>query len=84
MEERLKKIEDDIAALRQEKTISNFTNDIYMTIKNLQDFIEVVNTVPSYTPKNFYDQIKIYVNAGTYRLYVYNYKNNVWNYVIMT
>lgn len=84
MEERLKQLEADVARLKEEKTVSNFSNDLYVSIKNLQDFIEVVSAVPVQSPKNFFDQIKLYANAGTYRLYVYNYKNNVWNYVIMT
>lgn len=84
MEERLKQLEADVARLKEERTVSNFSNDLYVSIKNLQDFIEVVSAVPVQSPKNFFDQIKLYANAGTYRLYVYNYKNNVWNYVIMT
>lgn len=84
MEEKLAQLEQRISQLEQDNTVSKFDNEIYLTIKNLTDLIEVVSTVPTATPKAFYDQVKIYISGGTYRLYVYNYVNNVWRYVTLT
>lgn len=41
-----------------------------------------LDTAPTFTPKNFYDQIQFYDNAGTYRLYLY--VNGDWRYVALT
>lgn len=35
---------------------------------------EVVSSIPAYTPKNFYDSIKIYNG----KLYIFNYLTNAW------
>ena len=43
-------------------------------IKVLEGMFEVVDAVPTFTPKNFYDSVKIY--SGN--VYVFNYKTNTW------
>lgn len=45
---------------------------------------ETVSTAPTNTPYSPYDQVKIYVNGGTYRLYWYDGNANVWHYVTAT
>lgn len=53
---------------------------------NLQGLIEVVSAVPTHTPTNVYDQVKIYVSGATYRLYICDYTTHpvTWHYVVLT
>lgn len=39
---------------------------------------------PTATPKNWFDQIVIYKNGGTKRLYVYDATNFTWSYTALT
>lgn len=55
-----------------------------VSITNLVDVIETVSVVPATTPRRFVDQIKIYVNGATLRLYWYDAKAGVWHYVTAT
>lgn len=41
-----------------------------------------IDTAPTFTPKNFFEQIQFYDNAGVYRLYLY--VNGDWRYVALT
>lgn len=45
---------------------------------------ETVSVVPTGTPLSPYDQVKIYVNSTTYRLYVYDSVGHVWHYATLT
>lgn len=45
---------------------------------------EVVSSAPSGKPNNVSEQIKIYVNGATYRLYWYDTTAGVWHYVTAT
>lgn len=45
---------------------------------------ETVTAVPTGKPTNAINQIKVYTNSTTYRLYWYDVKNNVWHYVTAT
>lgn len=47
-------------------------------MRDLNGFIEVVTAVPTGVPRNFWEQIKIYDNAGTPTLYVYDYVAQTW------
>lgn len=85
MQEQIDNLQAQISQLKQDYSLAQFNNiDSYISIKNLQDFIEVVSVVPAQTPRNLYEQIKIYISGGTYRLYVYNYKDNAWRYATLT
>lgn len=53
----------------EDKKIPSPTN-----IKSLEGYFEVVNTVPTFTPKTFYDSVKIYNGI----FYIFNYKTNTW------
>ncbi len=46
--------------------------------KDIKGFVEVVLAAPTHIPKNIFDQIKIFDNAGTPTLYVYDYVANTW------
>lgn len=53
-------------------------------LKNVQNFFDVVDTVPTHVPKSFWDSRKIYVNGATKREYVYDFKNRAWYYSALT
>lgn len=45
---------------------------------------EVVSAVPTGVPTSPYDQIKIYTNSTTYRLYWYDQVNHAWRFATGT
>jgi hypothetical protein len=52
---------------------------------NLIGFIGTVSTAPSNTPrKKISEQIKIYKNGATKRLYIYDFVNGAWSYATLT
>lgn len=53
-------------------------------IDDLDGLFETVDTAPTTVPKSIYDQVKIYVNGSTYRLYWYDNNANTWHYVTAT
>lgn len=53
-------------------------------IRNITGFMEVVDAVPTEPPRTFWEQIKIYENGATKRLYVYNYVAKAWRYTALT
>jgi hypothetical protein len=52
--------------------------------KDIDGYIETLNSVPTHTPKVIYDAIKLYASGATYRLYLYDFKNGAWRYVNLT
>ena len=46
--------------------------------------IETVDAVPTGKPKTFSEQLKIYKNSTTYRLYWYDSVNDQWRYATGT
>jgi hypothetical protein len=53
-------------------------------LRNLFGMISVMDAVPTYIPKRLIDQIVLYVNGATKRLYIYDYVNEAWLYVNLT
>lgn len=51
---------------------------------DIRGLFEVVSAVPTAIPRTVYDQVKIYVNSTTYRLYWYDANAHVWHYVTAT
>ena len=51
---------------------------------DLNGLIDVISAVPTHTPKNLYDQLKIYTNGTTYRFYWYDWVNHAWHYATGT
>lgn len=45
---------------------------------------KVVSVAPTSPPRNFFDQIQFYENAGTYRIYIYVSAAAGWRYVALT
>ena len=55
--------------------------DLLVDITGLFD---TVSSAPTQAPANIFDQIKIYKNGTTYRLYWYDAVNNQWRYATGT
>lgn len=51
---------------------------------DLEGLFETVSSAPTSKPSVIYDQIKIYVNGSTYRLYWYDANGQSWHYVTAT
>lgn len=51
---------------------------------DLIGLFETVSVAPAGVPVSPYDQVKIYVNSTTYRLYWYDGVGKVWHYVSAT
>jgi len=66
------------------KHTHNGVNSVNINIKDLSGFIRTVSAVPSWVPTNFYDQLAIYKNGATIRLYIYDVKNKAWRYTALT
>lgn len=74
-----------------QRQISELKNDLE-TLKNhrysidtdIDGMFEVVSVVPINSPHTMYDQIKIYVNGTTYRLYWYDWNAHAWHYINAT
>jgi glycine cleavage system pyridoxal-binding protein P len=64
-----------------------YPNQIEQPNREAREFLgmfETVTDVPTKTPRNFINQIKFYSSGTTYRLYMYDIKNNVWRYTTLT
>lgn len=62
----------------------NGADSLEVSLVNLTDLFQVVSAAPTDVPKRAGDQIKIYTNGATLRLYWYDQKANVWHYVTAT
>lgn len=48
------------------------------------DTVSSVPTTATNIPKNFFDQMKLYRNGGTFTLYLYDVVNKAWRSVTLT
>jgi hypothetical protein len=62
-----------------------FLDTIIGSIETIIDTSAGSVLIPASKPTNFINQIRIYknTNTGTYRLYVYDVKNNAWKYTAL-
>lgn len=67
-----------------EKVDHNLTPVQETRTKNVIGMFDTVSTAPTAVPYNWQDQVKIYVNGSTYRLYWYDTNANTWHYVTAT
>jgi len=70
----------------EKKSIDNIDNeDIQLNqpqdFKSLFGLFRVSSSAPTGKPTRFSEQVVIYTNATTYRLYWYDQNANVWHYV---
>lgn len=63
--------------------IDDKVNSIPQT-SELFGMFQTVSTAPTLTPTRLINQIQIYTNGATYRLYIYDTTNNVWRYSTLT
>ena len=52
--------------------------------QQIYGMFQTVSAVPTKEPVNWFNQIQIYVNGGTLRLYWYDTIAHVWHYVTAT
>lgn len=45
---------------------------------------QTVTAAPTKTPRNFFEQVKIYSSGGTFRIYIYDTVSNAWKYATLT
>ena len=80
----LQQLQRQIADLqRQVQGLSRADTQVNLDTQ-LAGLFEVVSAAPTGIPKRAYDQIKIYTNSTTYRLYWYDWVNHAWHYVTAT
>lgn len=56
-------------------------------VQRAQDVFGMFQTVtaaPTKTPRNFFEQVKIYSSGGTFRIYIYDTVSNAWKYATLT
>ena len=53
-------------------------------LHNIWGMFDTVTAAPTANPTTFQNQIKIYTNGLTHRLYWYDVKNNTWHYITAT
>lgn len=76
--------------MAKEQTLEiKYTEDLPQTkpIQELRDFTGLFKTVsaaPSGVPRKMIDQIVVYTNGATLRLYWFDAKAGVWHYVTAT
>lgn len=66
---------------------NHYHDGLMATRLDVSDIIgqfQVVAVAPTHTPRDIYDQIIIYVNGATLRLYWYDWVNHAWHYVTAT
>lgn len=77
-------IQKDQSQIANEEHEHDGINSKKIHFNNLLGFIQTVSTIPTNAPKSINDQIMLYCNGTTYRLYVYDVKNTAWRYVALT
>lgn len=64
----------------QDRTINE--EELQPILETLRRILKPVDTAPTKIPKSFLDQIVIYKNGSTYRLYIY--VEDAWRYTALT
>ena len=80
-------ISEEERRIRVESHEHNGLDAPKVNVKNLEGLLTVVDAVPTETPRNAYEQVKIYSNGGTRRLYVYvidSAGSGAWRYTALT
>lgn len=53
-------------------------------LQDIINFFPSTSSAPVDPPKRFADQVRMYSNAGIYRLYIYDIVDKAWRYVALT
>ena len=78
---------EEIQNYIDQKIREHFHNGIdsgTLKLENIFGTIRTVDAAPTHTPRNLFEQIIVYKNATTYRLYWYDTTNNEWRYATGT
>lgn len=55
---------------------------------NIIGYVKTVTSIPTYTPKNINQAVRIYMDSitspTTKRLYIYSFEAKIWNYITLT
>jgi len=69
----------------QPKTTSE---DSTIWLHMLKGYVKTITSAPTYTPKNFEQAIKLYMDSLTTptvkRLYIYSFEAGIWSYISLT
>ena len=66
---------DDIKTHQHDGLLSSRTN-----FQDLLGGLQTTSAVPTDTPRDIFDWVRVYKSGSSYRLYVYDGLNNVWKY----
>lgn len=75
---------DEYEVNMPDETDINIDEDEVQKIEDIEGYFKTIDSVPSHTPSSFFDQIIIYKNGTTRRLYWYDVDNSEWVYVAGT
>ncbi|MBX3498103.1 MAG: hypothetical protein KF889_01565 [Alphaproteobacteria bacterium] len=53
-------------------------------LETLWGLFPTTSSAPTHVPRNLYEQIVVYRNGATLRLYIYDTANNAWRYATLT
>lgn len=62
--------------------VKNMEEEYPTLLFALRTVRQTISTAPTFTPRSFAEQIQIYKNGTTYRLYVY--VDDTWRYTTLT
>lgn len=80
-------IAQDEREIRTESHLHDGMDSPRLALQSLIGLIEVVSTVPTGVPKTFFQQVKLYSNGGTRRVYFYvtdSVGSGAWRYATLT
>lgn len=85
LEIQIQQLEKRIQQLEEKSRLPDYdTYSTYLPIENITNFLRLVSAAPTNVPRTLNEQVVIYINSGTYRLYLYDFTNNAWRYVALT
>lgn len=59
-------------------------NSVPVKLKNLAGMLRTVSAAPTWAPTCLFEQVVVYRNGATLRLYVYDVTNKAWRYATLT
>lgn len=82
----LEQVKKDIDQIKRDiEDLKTGVNNPHMELDtDIFGLFETVSVAPTTIPKILFDQIKVYKNSTTLRLYVYDANNTAWRFVTLT
>lgn len=66
------------------KHTHNGSDSLPIDLANIVSMFPTLDTAPTFTPTRLVDQVRIYKNGATKRLYIYDAENGEWDFVGLT